>query len=76
MTALLLDIAEGAFARFTRYTLLALLLVATASAPACLVADDLPNRSSDGRYASCSEITEDGVTDHLDAFAARCGTED
>lgn len=26
----------------------------------------------DGRFASCHIITEDGVTDHLAEFAARC----
>ena len=76
VTALLLDVAESAFRRFTRDTILVLLLVATMTTPACLVADDLPNRSHDGRYASCTEVTEDGVTEHLDAFAARCGTEE
>lgn len=28
---------------------------------------------SDGRYAPCDVVTVDGVTDHLDAYAARCG---
>jgi hypothetical protein len=26
----------------------------------------------DGRYAYCDVVTNDGVTDHLDAFVARC----
>lgn len=28
---------------------------------------------SDGRYAVCGVVTEDGVTEHLDAYAERCG---
>lgn len=31
------------------------------------------SRSSDGRYHTCGVITEDGVTEHLDEYAARCG---
>lgn len=28
---------------------------------------------SDGRYHQCGLVTEHGVTEHLDAYAARCG---
>jgi hypothetical protein len=31
-----------------------------------------PNGSTDGRYHTCGYITEDGVTDHLAAYKARC----
>ncbi len=30
--------------------------------------------STDGRFHRCGLVTEDGVTEHLDAYAARCGT--
>lgn len=30
------------------------------------------NPSTDGRYHTCGYITEDGVTEHLDAYAERC----
>ncbi len=36
--------------------------------------DDRPNGSTDGRFHTCDLITEQGVTEHLDAYAARCGT--
>lgn len=29
--------------------------------------------SSDGRYHLCGLVTEQGVTEHLDAYAKRCG---
>lgn len=32
-----------------------------------------PNGSSDGRYHTCGYVTEDGVTEYLDAYVARCG---
>lgn len=32
------------------------------------------NTSSDGRYHTCGIVTEHGVTEHLDAYKARCGT--
>jgi hypothetical protein len=31
------------------------------------------NGSSDGRYHTCGYVTEDGVTEHLAAYASRCG---
>lgn len=31
------------------------------------------NPSTDGRYHTCGYITEDGVTEHLDAYVERCG---
>lgn len=31
-----------------------------------------PNGSSDGRYHTCGYVTEDGVTEHLSAYAERC----
>lgn len=34
---------------------------------------DEPNGTSDGRYHTCGYVTEDGVTEHLDAYQARCG---
>lgn len=30
----------------------------------------------DGRVADCDRVTEDGVTEHLDAFAERCATDE
>ena len=54
MTALLLDVAESALRRFTRDTLLVLLLVATMTTPACLVADDLPPRLAGANARPCS----------------------
>lgn len=33
----------------------------------------LVNTSSDGRVHSCHVVTEQGVTEHLDAYKARCG---
>jgi hypothetical protein len=32
-----------------------------------------PNGSSDGRYHTCGLVTDDGVTEHLDAYHRRCG---
>lgn len=32
-----------------------------------------PVISSDGRYHTCGIVTEDGVTEYLDAYAERCG---
>lgn len=32
-----------------------------------------PNGTTDGRYHTCGFVTEHGVTEHLDAYAARCG---
>lgn len=29
--------------------------------------------TSDGRYAACGVVTEEGVTEHLNAYVARCG---
>lgn len=37
------------------------------------ILDDVPNGSSDGRYHTCGYVTEDGVTEYLDAYLARCG---
>lgn len=34
---------------------------------------DEPNGSSDGRYHTCGYVTEHGVTEHLAAYAERCG---
>lgn len=34
---------------------------------------DAPNGSSDGRYHTCGYVTEDGVTEYLDTYIARCG---
>lgn len=31
------------------------------------------NGSTDGRYHTCGYVTEDGVTDHLRDYWARCG---
>lgn len=31
------------------------------------------NPSTDGRYHTCGLVTEDGVTEHLAAYAERCG---
>jgi hypothetical protein len=31
-----------------------------------------PNTSSDGRYHTCGVITEDGVTEYLNAYKERC----
>jgi hypothetical protein len=31
------------------------------------------NGSHDGRFHTCGYVTEDGVTDHLAAYKARCG---
>lgn len=47
---------------------LAAILVAVLASCAPLV-----NTSSDGRVHSCGVITEQGVTEHLDAYKARCG---
>ena len=56
-----------------RRAALTLLLVATACSPVALLEESPSGPSHDGRFVSCDVITEDGVTDHLDAFAARCG---
>lgn len=32
------------------------------------------NGSSDGRYHTCGYVTEDGVTEYLAAYKARCGS--
>lgn len=32
-----------------------------------------PNGSTDGRYHTCGYVTEDGVTEQLAAYSARCG---
>lgn len=32
-----------------------------------------PNGSHDGRYHTCGYITEDGVTENLEAYWERCG---
>lgn len=37
------------------------------------VTTTVPNGSSDGRYHTCGYITEDGVTEYLDTYEARCG---
>lgn len=37
--------------------------------PAC----EWINTSTDGRYHSCGVVTEQGVTEHLDAYSERCG---
>ena len=68
-----LDIAESAFRRFTRDTLLLVLVVATSMTPACLLEESEIPSSSDGRYAACGVVTEHGVTEYLDAYADRCG---
>lgn len=31
-----------------------------------------PNGSTDGRVHTCGFVTEDGVTNHLDAYQRRC----
>jgi hypothetical protein len=31
------------------------------------------NDSGDGRYQTCGIITEEGVTEYIDAYIARCG---
>lgn len=36
-------------------------------------AEDSPNGSTDGRYHTCGYVTEVGVTEHLAAYADRCG---
>ena len=56
-----------------RRAALTLLLVATACSPAALLEESPPAPSHDGRYASCTEITEDGVTEHLQTLERRCG---
>lgn len=33
-----------------------------------------PNPSTDGRYHTCGYVTDAGVTEHLDAYLARCHT--
>lgn len=34
--------------------------------------EEVLNPSTDGRYHTCGYVTEDGVTEHLDAYHQRC----
>jgi hypothetical protein len=50
--------------------------IAVVSAAVAIMAMGGPtpyNNSSDGRYAKCGVVTTQGVTEHLDAYAQRCG---
>lgn len=55
-----------------RRAALLLALTLTSVSPAFLV-EESPRESSDGRFHACGVVTEDGVTEHLDAYARRCG---
>ena len=46
-----------------------IVLIAVMSDRASTLAED---SFTDGRYAPCGVVTEQGVTEHLDAYAARC----
>ena len=51
----------------------AIILLAWNNAPDRVEVPDLPNPSTDGRYHTCGLITEEGVTEYLDIYTARCG---
>lgn len=60
--------------RLTRtFLVVAIVLLVWAIAYARGVESSQLNTSSDGRYHTCGLVTEDGVTEYLDAYVERCG---
>jgi hypothetical protein len=64
--------SEARRLRHIKWALTVLLLVA-AAATVMVWQRPHPNGSSDGRYHTCGYVTEDGVTEYLDTYLARCG---
>ena len=60
-------------------SILTILLITTHKGPTGDIPENRPtttttiNDSGDGRYQTCGIITEEGVTEYIDAYIARCG---
>lgn len=59
--------------RYVFYVLAGVVLTVIALMWACVPPhSNRPNGSSDGKFHTCGYVTEDGVTENLDAYHERC----